>query len=99
MKKLARIIGKAVGARYVSTQEERGGRVITALASAGYRILAPGEWDRETGEKIANLIERDELIDTTVRLDRQRHRNLSDWFAAQRASAIRSLPHDKEAEG
>lgn len=64
------------------------GRV--AVPPAGYRILGPDEVDPVTLERAAALVERDE-IDGFVRLDPKRHKNLSDWFAEQRASAIRAL--------
>lgn len=40
-------------------------------------------------EEAAQMVERDE-IDSSVRLDPQKHKNLSEWINAQRAAAIRA---------
>lgn len=64
--------------------------ILCALSRAGFRILGPDEVDPVTLERAAEVAERD-AVDGSVRLDPKRHKNLSDWFAEQRASAIRAL--------
>jgi hypothetical protein len=41
-------------------------------------------------EEAARLVEQD-VHDPSIRLDPKRHKSLSDWFAEQRAAAIRAL--------
>jgi hypothetical protein len=78
------IIAKALGS--VIGWARTADLILAALNSAGYRILGPGEWDKETVEKCAEVAETRSPDDDSL-----------DWQARKHAAtAIRALAKEKQ---
>lgn len=67
--------------------------VISALTAAGFRIVGPGEVDKETVEKCAEVVEED---NRTLLAKQSGHTPVWLKYARDRATAIRAL---KEKQG
>jgi hypothetical protein len=72
------------------------GHATQALHSAGYRILGPGEWDKETVEKCAEVIEQNMLCGPGGVKGIYPRTNPGNKVGLAYATAIRALAKEKQ---